>query len=100
MVKRKVIWSTLAKLETKEILEYFLHRNKSATYSRKLYQLFQSELRRLSMFPEAGLKTKLTNVRGLVVKDYILFYEVFDDRIVVLKVWDCRQNPDKLIIPY
>jgi addiction module RelE/StbE family toxin len=100
MAKRKVVWSTLAKLETQEILEYFLNRNKSATYSRKLYQLFKRELYRLSKYPEAGLKTKLTNVRGLVVKDYILFYEVFDDRIIVLKVWDCRQNPDKLNIPY
>lgn len=100
MAKRKVVWSTLAERETKKILSYFLNRNKSATYSRKLYRLFQGELNRLAKYPEAGLKTKLTNVRGLVVRDYILFYELFDDRIVVLKVWDCRQNPDKLNIPF
>ena len=56
MAKRKVVWSTLAERETKEILSYFFNRNKSATYSRKLYRLFQSELNRLAKYPEAGLK--------------------------------------------
>jgi len=45
------------------------------------------------------MKTTLDQIRGLIVDDYILFFEIHEDRIIILKVWDCRQNPEKLNIP-
>jgi len=64
-----------------------------------LYRKFKSELKIASQKPEIGVKTKIENVRGLIVDNYILYYEILKDKIMVLKVWDCRQNPDKLNIP-
>ncbi len=99
MAKREVIWTKNSEIQLQEILEFFTKRNKSGLYSRKLYTKFKTELLSVSKNPELGIKTKLDHIRGLIIEDYILFYEILEDRIMVLKVWDCRQNPDKLNIP-
>jgi hypothetical protein len=99
MVKLEIIWTKNSELQLQEILEFFTERNKSGLYSRKLYKKFKTELLTVSKNPELGIKTKFDHIRGLIIEDYILFYEIVEDRILILKVWDCRLNPDKLIIP-
>jgi len=99
MAKREVIWTKVSEIQLQEILEFFTNRNKSRQYSRKLYKKFKAELKGAAINPESGLKTKLDQIRGLIIEDYIIFYEILEDRILILKVWDCRQNPDKLNIP-
>jgi plasmid stabilization system protein ParE len=98
VVRRKVVWSGNSAIQLQEILEFFKTRNKSAHYSQKLYKRFKTELKTAALKPEIGIKTKLDQIRGLIIGDYILFYEILEDKILVLKVWDCRQNPDKLEI--
>ena len=98
MVKRKIIWSHRAKIRLFEIMEYFAKRNNSKTYSEKLYSKFNKELKLLLKHPELGIKTEIESVRGLIIDNYILFYEVLDEVIVVHSVWDTRQNPDNLKI--
>lgn len=99
MAKREVVWTKVSEIQLQEILEFFTNRNKSGAYSRKLYKKFKAELKIVSKNPEVGIKTKLNLIRGLIIEDYIIFYEILDDRIIILKVWDCRQNPDNLNIP-
>jgi len=99
MAKREVIWTKNSEIQLQEILEFFTKRNKSGLYSRKLYKKFRTELKTISKNPEIGIKTKIDQIRGLIIEDYILFYEILEDRIIILKVWDCRQNLDKLNIP-
>lgn len=99
MAKREVIWTKTSEIQLQEILEFFNKRNKSTLYSRKLYKKFRKELITVSKNPELGIKTKLDQIRGLIIEDYILFYEILEDRIIILRVWDCRQNPDNLNIP-
>jgi plasmid stabilization system protein ParE len=98
MAKREVIWTKNSEIQLQQILEFFIKRNKSGLYSRKLYNKIKKELLTVSKNPELGLKTKLDQIRGLIIEDYILFYEILENQIVILKVWDCRQNPDKLNI--
>ena len=99
MARREIVWSKNAEGHLKDVLDFYTQRNKNPTYSRTLYRLFKKELRTVLKKPEIGKKTKIDSIRGLIVKDYIIFYEIFEVSIVVLKVWDCRQNPKKLIIP-
>ena len=99
MAKREVIWTKNSEIQLQEILEFFTKRNKSGLYARKLYKKFKTELITVSKNPALGIKTKLDQIRGLIIEDYILFYEILEDRIIILNVWDCRQNPDKLNIP-
>lgn len=98
MAGRKVIWSPRAKRKLYIILEYFAERNQSNVYSLKLYNLFHKELAILKQNPELGIKTDLKNVRGLIVLDYTLFYEITGKNIIVYTLWDNRQDPDDLVI--
>jgi hypothetical protein len=98
MAKREIVWARSSEIQLQEILEFYRNRNKSNVYSFKLYDKFVSELSKASRKPEIGIKTRLKNIRGLIIDDYILFYEIFPEKIVVLKVWDCRQDPEKLNI--
>ncbi len=98
MVKRKIIWSHRAKIRLYEILTYYADRNKCKFYSQKIYQTFNTEVQKLVKHPELGLKSEIDNIRGLIVGNYILFYEISDENIIIHTIWDCRQNPDDLII--
>jgi hypothetical protein len=93
MVKRKIVWTQKANIGLFKILDFYAERNKSTTYSTKLYKRFTKELNLLIKQPEIGIKTDFESIRGLIVEEFILFYEVTIDLIIVHSVWDCRQNP-------
>ena len=96
MVARRIVWSTSAKLLLKTIFEYFNFRNKSKIYCLKLNALIQTELKKLLQQPNIGKKTDLINVRGLLIEIYYIFYEINETHIIILSVWDTRQNPKRL----
>lgn len=98
MVKRRIIWTHRAEIELFEILNFYAERNKSKKYSKKLFNRFQTELSNLLKQSEIGLKTDLENVRGLIIDDFIIFYENQAGVVIVHYLWDCRQNPDSLKI--
>ena len=98
MAKRKIVWSHRARIKLLMILEFYNERNKSKTYSKKLYSKFNKELLLLLSQPEIGIKTELEAVRGLIVDEFILFYEMTSEMIIVHTLWDSRQNPSDLRI--
>ena len=100
MAKRKIVWSHAAKIKLFKILDFFSERNGSASYSKKLYKKINKELSLLLKQPDIGLNTDFESVRALIVNEYILFYEVTVEYIIVHTVWDCRQNPEDLIIKW
>jgi plasmid stabilization system protein ParE len=98
MAKRKIVWSNRAVKRLYGILEFYNKRNKSKTYSKKLYQLLHKQVKILIKFPEIGLKTTEDTTRGLIIEDFIIYYQLTDDKIIIHTVWDCRQNPDSKVI--
>ena len=98
MAKRKIIWSNRAKIKLIKILEFYAERNKSKHYSNKLYQRINKELNIPLKQPDIGIKTEIESVRGLIIDDYIIFYEYDNKTIIVHTIWDCRQNPGDLRI--
>ena len=98
MAKRKIVWSHRAKIKLFEILDFFAERNGNTLYSKKLFSIFSKELNLLKKQPEIGVITDLEGVRGLIVGDYILYYEITPGSIVVHTVWDVRQDPNDLKI--
>jgi plasmid stabilization system protein ParE len=92
------VWSHRAKLRLFYIMEFYTNRNRSKAYSTKLYRTFNRELRLLLKHPNIGILTDEPDVRGLIVGDFVLYYETDDWHIIVHTVWDCRQNPDSLVI--
>ena len=98
MAARKIVWSPFAERKLFAILEYFTERNKNRTYSLKLYNRFQKQLCALNKNPDIGVKTNFLTIRGLIVNNYTLYYEVTHEKIIVHILRDNRQDPDELII--
>ena len=98
MVKRKIVWSDRAIKRLYGILEFYDQRNKSRSYSSKLFQTIHKQVKVLIKFPEIGLKTTEETTRGLIIEDYIVYYQITEDKIIIHSIWDCRQNPDSKIV--
>ncbi|WP_436410305.1 type II toxin-antitoxin system RelE/ParE family toxin [Parapedobacter flavus] len=79
-------------------MEFYVKRNGNAVYSAKLYKLFIKNTKLLLKHPKLGTKTTLEGVRGLIVGEYIFFYEFIDESLVIHTLWPCKQNPDDLVI--
>jgi plasmid stabilization system protein ParE len=97
MAKRRIVWSSIAENELEKILEFYQTRNKSNIYSQKLYKKIKSAIILAAQKPNIGSKTKLKNIRGLIIDNYFVFYEIGVNELIILKIWDCRQNPENLI---
>ncbi|PZF74268.1 type II toxin-antitoxin system RelE/ParE family toxin [Taibaiella soli] len=93
---RRIIWTLIARKELKEILAYWKERNRSNVYSKKLKAAIAFTVTEVAINPKIGSKTASPNVRKKVLKDYIIAYEEIKSGILILSVWDTRQNPEKL----
>ena len=98
MVKRKIVWSNRAIKRLYGIMEFYDQRNKSKTYSNKLFQVIQKQIKVLVKFPEIGLRTTEETTRGLIIQDFIVYYQITENSIIIHSIWDCRQNPESKII--
>lgn len=92
----KVVWTAPAQAQRKSVLSYWVKRNGSAAYSLKLDLRFRSALRMISRNPKLGRPTTYADVRVKTVGDYLLFYRVEALTVVVLVLWDARQDPESL----
>lgn len=95
---RKIVWTSRAIEERKAILDYWIQRNQSKSYSIKLNNLFIEKIRHIALQPLSGRKTDNENVRVSIVKEYLVFYEIEETKIIILTVWDGRRNPEDLSI--
>ncbi|EKB59270.1 type II toxin-antitoxin system RelE/ParE family toxin [Bergeyella zoohelcum] len=96
MAKRKIIWTKKAHFERKEILDYWIKRNKSKNYSIKLNKLFIDTLKQVSECPTIGRITEFENVRVKIIRDYLLFYEYDSKQVKVLTIWDGNRAEETL----
>ena len=69
------------------------------TYSKRLNLKIRRAIRLLSKHPLLGIQTEVKNIRVLVVGDYAIFYQVAEETISVVTIWDCRQTPENSAIP-
>ena len=98
MAKRKIVWSDRAQKRLYGILEFYIQRNKSNTYSQKLHKLLIKEIKILLKHPDIGLKTTEETIRELIIDNFIVYYQMTGDKIIIHTIWDCRQDPDSKII--
>ncbi|MBI5217212.1 MAG: type II toxin-antitoxin system RelE/ParE family toxin [Ignavibacteriae bacterium] len=95
---RKVIWSSNALDDRLNILEYWSTRLGNKLYSQKLDKEFIALCRFLSQFPFMGRRFRDENERCFVKGNYLIVYQVSDNGIEILHVWDTRRNPEELIL--
>jgi plasmid stabilization system protein ParE len=99
MVKRKIEWSPQANADLTNILKFFSIPNGSKTYSTKLNSKLRKAIRLPGKHPLLGIQSDVEHIRTLVEGDYAIFYQVVEETIRILTIWDCRQNLDNLTIP-
>lgn len=93
---RQIIWTENAQKERIAIFTFWNDHNKSFSYSRKLHELIKESLKLISKYPLIGKLTNKENVRIKVLREYLIIYEITATEIVVLSIWDCRQNQEDL----
>lgn len=91
---KKIKWTTRSISDRANIYKYWLERNQSDIYPKKLELLFEKSAELISNFPNMGTQTDYRNVYSKVVRDYKIFYRIQTDEIQILRVWDTRQYPD------
>jgi plasmid stabilization system protein ParE len=94
---RKIIWSANAKADRIEILDYWIKRNKSNTYSKKLNLLFREAINLVAKNPTIGHVTIKENVRVKIVKQFLIIYEITVESINIHSIFDNRRDPEEFI---
>ena len=79
-------WSTNARNSRKSIFNYWNNRNKSRTYSNKLFILFNEALNQVSYLNEIGKPTDIIEVRIKIVSHFELIYIISATQITVLDI--------------
>ena len=92
MAKKEIIWSDLAKVEFSNVLEFYFYRNENSNYSLKIVKEVEELLEILSQSHFIGRLTSNKITRVIPMKEYLVFYEVNENRIEIISFWDNRQN--------
>lgn len=93
---KRVIWSPDALNDKIDIYSYWNNRNKSKSYSRKLDRLFRDTIKSILKTPSLGRKTNVENVKRIIARDYFIIYEEKELTLDILRIWDTRQDPNRL----
>ena len=90
----QIIWSSYAERDQDEILRYWAKRNKSKTYPRLLFHLFESTVNSLAKQEFNRHPTSAPDIFYKYVRNYRVYFEVNSTSIVILHIWDARRNPE------
>lgn len=97
----EVIWTEPALDELNQVYEYY-RKNYSESAAVNIFNKLVDAADSLSPFPnmasvEELLKHRKECFRSLVEGNYKIIYYVVNDTIYVATLWDCRQNPIRLL---
>lgn len=97
MAKRIVIWTRTADIQFVGILEYWVNRNKSNSYSKKLLNLVSKRTKQIAENPFIYKRVDFKDTRVASLGNFSIFYKVTNEEIIITAFWDNRQNPKKLL---
>ena len=86
-----------ASRDLNDIANYFLNMNVEA--GEKLFQDFNKKCNRLARFPNIGRSYNHIKplLRGLPLHGYIIFYQVIDETVEILRIVNGRQDVERLL---
>ncbi|MEM7484488.1 MAG: type II toxin-antitoxin system RelE/ParE family toxin [Bacteroidota bacterium] len=97
MAERNVVWTKTADIQFVGILEYWVKRNKSSEYSKKLVRLVAQRTKEISKSPFIFKSTDFKDIRVASLGNFSIFYKITDESIIIYAFWDNRQSPKKLL---
>ena len=102
MTRRRLpaFWSARADSDLDEIYSYW-HRESPAAAA-DLASALLDTLENLEEFPEMGSavpeRIAGKTYRSLKCRRYRIYYRVEEERLVIIRLWDTRQNPNRLAL--
>ena len=90
MAERTVRWTRTADIQFVGILEYWVKRNKSNTYSKKLIKIVAERTKQIAEKPFIYKSADFKNTRVASLKNFSIFYKVTDEEIIITAFWDNR----------
>ena len=97
MARVTIHWTETAIRQRNHVFEYWIGRNQSTTYAKKLNEKIKERTNLLKQNPELGTKTDYKNTRAVSLGHYSILYQINDLGIMITGFWDNRQDPEKLI---
>lgn len=97
MAKRNVVWTKIADIQFVGVLEYWVKRNKSNSYSKKLLKLVTERTKQIAKNPFTCKSTDFKDTRVALLGNFGIYYRVNDASIIITGFWDNRQDPKKLL---
>lgn len=97
MAQRKVVWTQTAARQRRSILEYWVNRNKSNTYSIKLLSLSNEKAKVIAQSPKLFRLSDFPDTRMAAMGHFSIFYKFNSKEVIITAFWDNRQDPKKLL---
>jgi len=86
MAKKEITWTLKAIQDKLDILEYWIERNNTKTYSEKLDKLFDKSIEYVSNYPEHRKKTNYKDIRIEIVRHYLLYYLILEQDVKIVRI--------------
>jgi plasmid stabilization system protein ParE len=97
MAQLTIHWTETAIRQRNLIFEYWIERNQSTTYVKKLNDKIKERTHLLKQYPELGKETDFKNIRVVSLGHYSILYKESNLKIIITGFWDNRQEPEKLL---
>lgn len=97
MAKRTVVWTRTADLQLVGIFEYWVKRNKSNSYSKKLMILVSERTKEIAEKPFIYISTDFKDIRVASMGNFSIYFKVTNEQIIIYAFWDNRQDSKKLL---
>jgi toxin YoeB len=97
MAQRNVVWTKTADIQFVGVLQYWLEKNKSNVYPKKLIRLVTERTRQIAKTPYIYKSTDFKDVRVASLGNFSIYYKVTEISIIITAFWDNRQDPGKLL---
>ncbi len=94
MAKRTVEWSKTALIDLVEIMNYYIKRNKSKTYSQKLNRDIRLKLETIDFTVALPQKTSVEDLFYFTHNHISVCFEISNNSLKVQLVIDDRRNPE------
>jgi hypothetical protein len=76
MVKRNIVWTKTADIQFVGVLEYWVKRNKSNKYSKKLIRLVSERTKQIAKTPFIYKSTDFNGIRVASLGNFSIYYKV------------------------
>lgn len=94
---RHIVWTQTAARQRRNILAYWVRRNKSNSFSLRLLQASNLKTELIAKNPKLFRETDFPETRVAAMGHFSIFYKFNSREIIITAFWDNRQDPRKLI---